>query len=86
MTEVAVVDEYSIANLSLYLGDSSSAREAARRISADPRALEYAEAQRRSFSAFSRSQDRTALSLAKATFKKLADVPNALKTACEALQ
>ncbi|MEQ1893093.1 MAG: hypothetical protein ABL998_11155 [Planctomycetota bacterium] len=86
MTEVAVIDEYCIANLSLYLGDSSSAREAARRIAADPRSSRYADEQRRTFTAFAVAQDRRALELAQRSFVQMAEVPPALMTAFEALR
>ena len=86
MTAIAVFVEYYIANLSFYLGDPSSAREAARRIAVDPAASQYAEEQRRVMSAFAGTQDQRTLQLAKKTFEEMADTPPALMTACEALR
>lgn len=86
MTAVAVVDEYCIANLSFYLGDPSSAHEAARRIAVDPAAWRYAEEQRRALSAFAGTVDLRTLQHGRRVFREMADIHPALMTACEALR
>jgi hypothetical protein len=86
MTEVAIVDEYYIANLSFYMGDLATAREAARQLSVDPRGLQYAEQQRRVMSSFAEKQDEPTLQVARSTMKDMEDLPTALRIACEALR
>jgi hypothetical protein len=85
-TAAAVVLEYCIANLSFYLGDRSSALEAARRIAIDPHAARFAAEQRRTFALFARAQDVRATTRARDTFGRVVDLPQALTTACEVLQ
>jgi len=86
LTPLAVIDEYCIANLACYLGDSDRARDAARRIEGDLRASDYGEKQRLHFAAFAALQDARALDRARRTFREMSNVPPALMTACEVLR
>lgn len=86
LTAISVVVEYSIANLSCYLGDPLGAREAARRIGADSSAWSFADANRKVLSAFAARQDLRSRERARSAFLNVADIPPALLTACEALR
>lgn len=85
-TAVAVFAEYSVANLSFYLGEPDGAREAARRIAADPAVAQFAGEQRRTFTLFASAQDMRELARARETFGSMANIPEALTVACEVLR